>query len=66
MSTIVKKTATCPCKPVVIRHFNSFGGFIVVVKKTSGIQTFFSTTVQALIPQFRISEHYYGKRYKCP
>jgi hypothetical protein len=34
MSTIGKKTATCPCKLVVIRHCNSLGGFIVVVKKT--------------------------------
>jgi hypothetical protein len=37
--------------------------FIVVVKKTSGIETFFSTTVQALMPLFRISVHYDGKRY---
>jgi hypothetical protein len=32
-------------------------------KKRCGIQTFFSTTVQPFMPQFRISEHYYGKRY---
>jgi hypothetical protein len=32
-------------------------------KKRSGIQTFFSTTVHPLMPHFRISEHYYGKRY---
>jgi hypothetical protein len=25
---------------------------------------FFSTTVQPFMPHFRISEHYYGKRYK--
>ena len=37
---------------------------IVVVKKKSVIQTFFSTTVHALMPLFRNSEHYYGKRYK--
>jgi hypothetical protein len=33
-------------------------------KKRSGTETFFSTTVQPFMPQFRISEHYYGKRYK--
>ena len=38
----------------------------MVVKKTSGIQTFFSTTVHSLMPLFRISVHYYGKRYKIP
>jgi hypothetical protein len=33
-------------------------------KKRSGIQTFFSTTVHALMPRIHISEHAYGKRYK--
>jgi hypothetical protein len=33
-------------------------------KKRSAIQTFFSTTVQSFMPQFRNSEHYYEKRYK--
>ena len=28
------------------------------------MQTFFSTTVHSFMPQFRISEHYYEKRYK--
>jgi len=32
-------------------------------KKRSDIQTFFSTTVHALMPQFRNFEHYYEKRY---
>jgi hypothetical protein len=35
---------------------------IVVVKKCCGTETFFSTTVHAFMPQFRNSEHYYGKR----
>jgi hypothetical protein len=39
-------------------------GPIVVVKKRFGIQTFFSTTVQSLMPQYRNSEHYYEKRCK--
>jgi hypothetical protein len=34
--------------------------FIMVVQKRSAIPTFF---LQPLTPQFRISEHYYGKRY---
>jgi hypothetical protein len=39
---------------------------IVVVKKTLRYSKVFSynrTPVHAFIPQFRISEHYYGKRY---
>jgi hypothetical protein len=38
--------------------------FLVVVIKRSGIQTFFSTTVQAFMPHFLSLEHYYGKRRK--
>ena len=40
---------------------------IEVVKKTfrcSNIFFYNRTRVQAFMPQFRISEHYYGKRYK--
>jgi hypothetical protein len=33
-------------------------------KKRSGIRTFFSTAVHSFMPNFLISEHYYGKRYK--
>jgi len=35
----------------------------VVVKKTFRYSNVFPTTVQPFMPQFRISEHYYGKRY---
>jgi hypothetical protein len=35
---------------------------LVVVKKTFRYSNVFSTTVHPLMPQFRISEHYYGKR----
>jgi hypothetical protein len=41
------------------------GAFIVVVKKRSGIETFFSTTVHSFMLPFRISENYYGKQYNC-
>jgi hypothetical protein len=33
-------------------------------KKRSAIETFFSTTVQPLMPHCRISEHYYGNGIK--
>jgi hypothetical protein len=37
--------------------------FIVIVKKTFRGSNVFSTTVHSLMPHFRISEHYYGKRH---
>ena len=44
--------------------FSFLHRYVVVVKKCCGTETFFSTTVQPFMPQFRISEPYYGKRYK--
>ncbi len=37
---------------------------IMVVKKTLQYSNIFSTTVHAFMPQFRIWEHYDGKRYR--
>jgi len=36
----------------------------VVVKKALQYSNIFSTTVHAFMPQFRIWEHYDGKRYR--
>jgi len=38
--------------------------YIAVVKKTFRYSNVFFTTVQSLMPHFRISEHYYGKPYE--
>jgi len=37
--------------------------FIVVVKQTLRYSNVFPTTVHPLMPHFRSSEHYYGKRH---
>jgi hypothetical protein len=44
--------------------FSFFHRYVVVAKKCCGIETFFYTTRQPFMPQFRISESYYEKRCK--